>query len=118
METHKTNRKSRPLQTPNQNRQSDDSGLGKRRLPSRNGTEHLPASGFVFSKEGYAVIFERSKTGYSAYSPDVPGCIAAARTLSATRKLFQSALRMHLDAMLEDGDPIPQALTKVGYAVA
>jgi predicted RNase H-like HicB family nuclease len=100
-------------------RNSHGSGQGGRRRRSGDAQEHLqPSRSFTFTKEGYAVIFARTRTGYAAHSPDVLGCIATGRTLAQVKKLFQSALRMHLDAMLEDGDPIPQALTKVGYAVA
>ena len=56
----------------------------------------------------YAVVFEKSKTGYGAYVPDLPGCIATGRTLELTRKRIQEATELHLRAMREDGDPIPE----------
>jgi predicted RNase H-like HicB family nuclease len=56
----------------------------------------------------YAVVFEKSKTGYGAYVPDLPGCIATGRTLELTRKRMQEAIELHLRAMREDGDPIPE----------
>jgi predicted RNase H-like HicB family nuclease len=56
----------------------------------------------------YAVVFEKSKTGYGAYVPDLPGCIATGRTLDLTRKRMQEAIELHLRAMREDGDPIPE----------
>jgi len=90
----------------------------KRRHRSGNPQEHLSPSRIVFSAEGYAVIFGRTKTGWGAHSPDVPGCIAVGRTLQETRKLYREALRMHLEALLEDGDPIPQALTRVEHIAA
>jgi predicted RNase H-like HicB family nuclease len=56
----------------------------------------------------YAVVYEPTRTGYSAYVPDLPGCIAAGRTLELTRKLMQEAIEGHLELMREDGDPIPE----------
>ena len=56
----------------------------------------------------YAVIFEPTRTGFSAYIPDLPGCIATGQTLPETQERIQSAMEMHLQAMREDGDPIPE----------
>jgi predicted RNase H-like HicB family nuclease len=59
----------------------------------------------------YAVVFERSRTGYGAYVPDLPGCVAAARTLQAAEALIREAIELHLDGMREDGDEIPLPTT-------
>ena len=59
----------------------------------------------------YAVIYERTGTGYSAYVPDLPGCIATGRTFELTRKRMEKAMEMHLSAMRADGDPIPEPTT-------
>jgi predicted RNase H-like HicB family nuclease len=56
----------------------------------------------------YAVFIEPTPTGYSAHVPDLPGCIAAAATKEETLDLMRGAIRMHLHAMREDGDPIPE----------
>jgi predicted RNase H-like HicB family nuclease len=56
----------------------------------------------------YAVFIAPTRTGYSAYVPDLPGCIAAGRTREETLHLLQGAIEMHLRAMREDGDPIPE----------
>jgi predicted RNase H-like HicB family nuclease len=63
----------------------------------------------------YAVIYEKTATGYSAYVPDLPGCIAAAATLQETEELIRGAIEMHLAAMREDGDPVPEATTLTEY---
>ena len=55
----------------------------------------------------FLVIFERSTTGYGAYAPDLPGCVATGRTLEETRQRMAKAIQMHLAAMREDGDQIP-----------
>jgi predicted RNase H-like HicB family nuclease len=59
----------------------------------------------------YAVIFEKSRTGYGAYVPDLPGCVAAAATLEETDKLIRGAIEIHLEGMREDGDEIPTPTT-------
>ena len=56
----------------------------------------------------FLVLFEKSSTCYAAYAPDLPGCVATGRTLVETRKRMAKALEMHLAAMREDGDPIPE----------
>jgi predicted RNase H-like HicB family nuclease len=56
----------------------------------------------------YAVVFEKSRNGYGAYAPDLPGCIATGKTLEQTRARMQKAIELHLKSMREDGDPIPE----------
>ncbi len=56
----------------------------------------------------YAVIFEKTRTGYAAHAPDLPGCVAAGPTLAATRKLMREAIALHLAGMKEDGIPAPR----------
>lgn len=63
----------------------------------------------------YAVIFEKTATGYSAYVPDLPGCAAAGSTIEETSELIRGAAEMHLEAMREDGDAIPAPTTVTGY---
>lgn len=57
----------------------------------------------------FLVVFEKSTTGFGAYARDLPGCVATGRTLEVTRKRMAKAMEMHLSAMREDGDPIPEA---------
>ena len=61
----------------------------------------------------YAVIFEKSRTGYGAYVPDLPGCVAAAAALEETDKLIREAIEIHLEGMREDGEEIPAPTTFV-----
>ncbi|HEX9853891.1 MAG TPA: type II toxin-antitoxin system HicB family antitoxin [Acidimicrobiia bacterium] len=61
----------------------------------------------------YAVVFEKSGNGYAAYVPDLPGCVAAARTRREVESLIESAIREHLALMREYGDPIPKPTTWV-----
>jgi predicted RNase H-like HicB family nuclease len=60
------------------------------------------------SETRYPVIFEKSTTGYGAYVPDLPGCIATGTTLELTRQRMTEAIAAHLRAMREAGDPIPE----------
>jgi predicted RNase H-like HicB family nuclease len=62
----------------------------------------------------FAVIYEKSSTGYSAYVPDLPGCIAAGPTFEVTAKLIRGAIEIHLESMREDGDFIPEPTTIAG----
>jgi predicted RNase H-like HicB family nuclease len=64
----------------------------------------------------YAIVIEKVPgSNYSAYVLDLPGCIAAADTLEETKQLMRGAIRMHLQGMREDGDPIPEPTTQVDY---
>ena len=63
----------------------------------------------------FPVVIERTSTGYSAYSPDVPGCASAGDTEEETRRNFQSALTAHFEAMREVGEEIPEPSSSVDY---
>ena len=56
----------------------------------------------------YTVVHERTDRNYSAYVPDLPGCVAAAKTKAETRRLIREAIEMHIEAMREAGEPIPE----------
>ena len=56
----------------------------------------------------FLVVFEKSTTGYGAYAPDLPGCVATGHTLEEARARMATAMGMHLSAMREDGDEIPK----------
>jgi predicted RNase H-like HicB family nuclease len=63
----------------------------------------------------YPLVIEPTSTGYSAFSPDVPGCAAVGDTEEETRRNFQDALAAHFEAMREIGEPIPEPRTSVDY---
>jgi predicted RNase H-like HicB family nuclease len=56
----------------------------------------------------YAVIYEKGRTGYGAYVPDLPGCVAVGKTLKIVQRLIREAIEIHLEGMREDGDAIPK----------
>ncbi len=61
----------------------------------------------------YTAIIEKTSTGYSAYLPDVPGCVATGRTLSSVRRNIEEALRFHLEGLHIEGEPLPVSSSKV-----
>jgi len=63
----------------------------------------------------YLVVIEKSRTGYAAYSPDLDGCVAAARTRKATERAMKSALELHLGAMADDGENWPTPRSRSVY---
>ena len=67
------------------------------------------------SPKRYPLVIERTGTGYSAYSPDVPGCAAVGDTEEETRRNFQDALAAHFQAMRKLGEPIPEPSLSVDY---
>jgi predicted RNase H-like HicB family nuclease len=64
----------------------------------------------------YPLVIEPTTTGYSAFSPDVPGCAAVGDTAEEARQNFQDALGAHFEMMREIGEPIPEPCVAVGYA--
>jgi predicted RNase H-like HicB family nuclease len=57
----------------------------------------------------YAVIYERGpEGGYSAYAPDLPGCVAAAATLGEIRGLMEEAIEFHIEGMRLHGETVPK----------
>ncbi len=55
----------------------------------------------------YLVIFERTDTGYSAYVPDLPGCVATGTDRADAEQLIAEAIQFHLDGLIEEGMAIP-----------
>jgi predicted RNase H-like HicB family nuclease len=63
----------------------------------------------------YAVIIEPSSTGFGAYAPDLPSCIAVGESEAEVRDLIREAIVFHLDGLREDGSDIPLPATRVEY---
>ena len=59
----------------------------------------------------YVVVYERTGTGWSAYVPDLPGCVSAGKTREETERLMKEAISFHLESMREDNEPIPEPTT-------
>lgn len=60
------------------------------------------------SLAGYVMVFEKSRTGYSAHVPDLPGCVAAGHTLEQTQKLMREAIASHRQGMRQAGQRVPR----------
>ena len=60
----------------------------------------------IQSSSEHVVVYKKTSTGYSAYVPDLPGCISTGASLSETKKNMQEAISGHLSVMREFGDPI------------
>jgi predicted RNase H-like HicB family nuclease len=56
----------------------------------------------------YLVVYEKGPTSWGAYVPDLPGCAAVGDSREEVRALIKDTIEMHLKAMREDGDPIPE----------
>ena len=63
----------------------------------------------------YAVVIEQSETGFGAYVPDLPGCVAAGETFAETQRLIQEAVEFHLEGLREDGVRVPAPSTVAQY---
>jgi predicted RNase H-like HicB family nuclease len=63
----------------------------------------------------YAIVIEKGPSNYSAYVPDLPGCVATGATVEETEALLREAIELHLVGMREDGIPIPPPTSVVEY---
>jgi len=63
----------------------------------------------------YAIVIEKAENNYSAYVPDLPGCIATGRTIEETEQQLREAIEFHIEGMIEDGLPIPEPESQVNY---
>ncbi len=63
----------------------------------------------------YAVVIEKAEGNYSAYVPDLPGCVATGATPEEAEENIRKAIKFHLEGLREDGLPIPPATSKVDY---
>jgi predicted RNase H-like HicB family nuclease len=66
----------------------------------------------------YLVIIEKAARNYSAYSPDVPGCVATGRTRQEAEDRMREAIELHLRGMKEDGLPIPKPVSTAEFVTA
>jgi len=60
----------------------------------------------------YAVIFEKTATGWSAYVPDLPGLGVAGSTFEETEQLIREGIEFHIEGLRADGEPIPEPKTR------
>lgn len=63
----------------------------------------------------YAVVIERGEGNYSAYVPDLPGCIATGATVSEVEAEIREAIALHVEGLRADGSPVPAPSSQVAY---
>jgi predicted RNase H-like HicB family nuclease len=63
----------------------------------------------------FLVIIEKATGNYSAYSPDLPGCVATGKTKDQAARNMHQAIEMHLEGLREDGLPIPRSHSSAEY---
>jgi predicted RNase H-like HicB family nuclease len=63
----------------------------------------------------YAIVIEQAEGNFSAYVPDLPGCVATGATLEQVESEIRSAIEFHLEGLREDGTPIPPPSSRVDY---
>jgi predicted RNase H-like HicB family nuclease len=63
----------------------------------------------------YAIVIETAESNFSAYVPDLPGCIATGNSVEEAEKSIREAIEFHLDGLREDNLPIPAASSRVDY---
>ena len=63
----------------------------------------------------YAIVIEQAGTNFSAYVPDLQGCVATGATVAEAETAIREAIELHLAGMREDGEPIPEPSSRVEY---
>ncbi len=63
----------------------------------------------------YAIVIENAGNNFSAYVPDLPGCVATGATIGEVESQIHEAIELHLRGMREDGTPIPPPSSRVEY---
>lgn len=71
-----------------------------------------------FQDMRYAMIIEQGERNYSAYLPDLPGCIATGKTIDELKQRMTEAIELHLRGMREDGLSIPEPTSLAEYVEA
>ncbi len=65
----------------------------------------------------FLIVVEEAGNNYSAYSPDLPGCVATGATRKDAEANMYEAIRMHVDGLIEDGLPVPESSSFAEYVV-
>jgi len=65
----------------------------------------------------FLVVIEKANGNYSAYSPDLPGCVATGETREEVERSMYEAIEMHIRGLIEDYSPIPKSYATAEYVV-
>lgn len=63
----------------------------------------------------YSIVTEPTETGFSAYSPDLPGCVSTGQTREEIHRNMRDAIEFHLDGLREEGLPVPQPRSDASF---
>ena len=63
----------------------------------------------------YLILIERTNSGFSAYSPDLPGCAASGATWGEVERAMREAVELHLEGLRASGQPVPPPSTSASY---
>lgn len=63
----------------------------------------------------FVILIEKSRTGYSAYSPDLPGCVSTGANEAEVLRNMREAMEFHIEGLKAEGEPIPEPTTKSSY---
>ena len=63
----------------------------------------------------YAIVIELAEGNYSAYVPDLPGCVSTGTTVQEVADRIREAIQFHVEGMREDGQPVPPPSSRVDY---
>ncbi len=63
----------------------------------------------------YVVVIEKAPDNYSAYVPDLPGCVATGATVEETEREIREAIEFHLEGLRDAGEPIPEPTSRMAY---
>ncbi len=66
----------------------------------------------------YAIVIEKAEGNYSAYVPDLPGCVATGASVADVGLEIREAIRFHIDGLKEDGQPVPTPSSIADYVEA
>ena len=69
------------------------------------------------STHRFLIVLEDAGSNFSAYSPDLPGCVAAGETREETEANMYEAIQLHIEGLKEDGSPIPESTSHAEYIV-
>ncbi len=65
----------------------------------------------------FLIVIEKAESNYSAYSPDLPGCIATGSTIEETERNMYEAIEFHVEGLVEDNIPVPESTSVAEYVV-
>jgi predicted RNase H-like HicB family nuclease len=66
----------------------------------------------------YAIVIEKADSNYSVYVPDRPGCVATGASVEETEREIRDAIRLHIDGLKKDGQPVPKPTSIADYVEA